>query len=161
MFQSLQIYSMSAFVEVLKNISKSIIFYPLATYTHLYTLLYKHAYISIDLTFFRTYSFYKGRAAQSHFSVLKSVVSALPFCSRRVDSACAAAWKTSLEDECISMDSITSLCAGNLSKSQPHLSLQSPAPVLTLPMNSDKAGPEAELLPPPLAIKAQAEELSK
>lgn len=51
MFQFLQIYSMSAFVEVLKNISKSIIFYPLATYTHLYTLLYKHAYTSIDLTF--------------------------------------------------------------------------------------------------------------
>lgn len=51
MFQFLQIYSMSAFVEVLKNISKSIIFYALATYTHLYTLLYKHAYISIDLTF--------------------------------------------------------------------------------------------------------------
>lgn len=54
MFQFLQIYSiyvMSTFVEVLKNISKSIIFYPLATFTHLYTLLYKHTYNSIYLTF--------------------------------------------------------------------------------------------------------------
>lgn len=157
MIQFIQIYSiyvMSTFVEVLKNISKSIIFYPLATYTHLYTLLYKHTYHLYILDVFRTYSSYKGRAAQNHFSVLKPIVSVLPFCSRSVDSACAAAWKTSLEEECISMDSITSLCAGNLSKSQPQLSLPSPAPMLTLLMNSDRAGLEAELLPPPLTKKS-------
>lgn len=56
MFQFLQIYSiyvMSTFVEVLKNISKSIIFYPLATYTHLYTLLYKHTYHLFIFDFFQ------------------------------------------------------------------------------------------------------------
>ena len=33
----------------------------------------------------------------------------LPFCSNRVDKALADAWKTSFDEECISMDSITSL----------------------------------------------------
>lgn len=46
------------------------------------------------------------------------MVHPLPFCSNRVDNAFADAWKTSFDEECISMDSITSLWAGNLSQIQ-------------------------------------------
>lgn len=40
----------------------------------------------------------------------------LPFCCDKIAKALAAAWNTSFEEECISMDSITALSIGNLSQ---------------------------------------------
>lgn len=142
MFQFLQMHSMyvmSTFEEVLKDIYLKVLFilYPL------YSSIHASANYIYIIEFLWLNDFWEKNSTKS-FLCIKSQSLPLPFCSKRVESAWAAAWKTSLEEECISMDSITSLCAGNLSKSQPHLSLHSPAAMLTLSVNCSSAGMEAE-----------------
>lgn len=94
-----------------EHTSKHLFFYPLPITQHMHmSVFYLHIWI-----FHNTQTLEKDIALSLLF---KNATCPLPFCSKSVESAAADAWRTSLDEVCMSMASITSLWAGNLQRIQ-------------------------------------------
>lgn len=77
---------------------------------YLYTEISFTIYSFINYVSFSQYiAFIIKTTTKMCFPLFENMAHCLPFCSKRVDNALADAWKTSFDEECISMDSITSL----------------------------------------------------